>query len=71
MTLETNPLTSQSPNVSLGPLIMSCNPGVLEDKAQVEASLVSAYHRASFLAAFCQQIGRLHYTHRLVRIEIR
>ena len=32
-------------------------PGVLEDKAQVEASLVSAYHRASFSAASCQHSG--------------
>ena len=32
-------------------------PGVLEDKPQVEASLVSAYHRASFLAASCQHSG--------------
>jgi len=29
-------------------------PGVLEDKALVEATLSSAYHRASFLAAFIQ-----------------
>ena len=31
--------------------------GVLEDKAQVEASLVSAYQRASFSAASCQHSG--------------
>jgi len=31
--------------------------GVLEDKAQVEASLVSAYYRASFSAASCQHSG--------------
>jgi len=37
-------------------------PGVLEDKAQVEASLVTAYHRASFSAASCQHSGVcLHY----------
>jgi len=32
-------------------------PNVLEDKAQVEASLVSAYHLASFSAASCQHSG--------------
>jgi len=32
-------------------------PGVLEDKAQVEASVVSAYYVASFLAASCQHSG--------------
>ena len=41
-------------------------PGVLEGKAQVEASLVSAYHRASFSAALLlpvntAEIGCLHY----------
>jgi len=32
-------------------------PGVLESKAKVEASLASAHHRASFLAASCQHSG--------------
>jgi len=32
-------------------------PGVFEDKAQVEAISVSAYHRASFSAASCQHSG--------------
>jgi len=30
---------------------------VLEDKAQLDASLVTAYHRASFSAASCQHSG--------------
>ena len=33
------------------------SPGVLESKAKVEASLASAHHRASFLAASCQHSG--------------
>ena len=32
-------------------------PGVLEDKARVEASLSSAHHQASFLAASTQHSG--------------
>ena len=33
------------------------SPGVLESKAKVEASLASAHHWASFLAASCQDCG--------------
>ena len=36
---------------------LSLNISKCEDKAQVEASLVSAYHRASFSAASCQHSG--------------